>query len=182
MTPDPVNAIVGRHPARRFALRRASRMITDPPSIRTAASVIVSATTVIVVIGAIAMRIFDAHDFPTMGRSLWWSVQTATTVGYGDVTPTTFAGRIVGAVVMLEGIAFLAVVTASITSVFVARAQRELVKGDDRLEELNARLDELNLRLAALGEPGGGSPPSHDAPAPAHGFNRHDSQQEGSRD
>ena len=182
MSREALHQVAGRHPARRLVFRRASRLLTDPPSVRTAASVIVSATTAFVVIGAIAMRLFDARDFPTFGRSLWWSVQTATTVGYGDVTPTTVAGRVVAAVVMLEGIAFLAVVTASITSVFVARAQRELTGGDRGFEELSARIDELNRRLAALAEPDGGSPPSHDAPAPAHGFNRHDSQQEGSRD
>jgi hypothetical protein len=173
---------VGLHPASSFVVRRARRMLTNPPSIRTAASVIVSATTAIVVLGALAMRIFDGHDFPTIWRSLWWSVQTATTVGYGDVTPTTVAGRIVGAVVMLQGIAFLAVVTASITSVFVARAQRELTGTDERLDVLSARIEELNRRLGALVDPGSGSPPSHDAPVPAADFNRDDSYQEGSRD
>ena len=39
-------------------------------------------------------------------------LQTVTTVGYGDVTPKDTAGKIVGAIVMLEGIAFLAIVTA----------------------------------------------------------------------
>jgi voltage-gated potassium channel len=48
-----------------------------------------------------------------------------TTVGYGDVTPQHPSGRFVGVLVMLEGIAFLTITTAVITSTFVARAERE---------------------------------------------------------
>ena len=38
---------------------------------------------------------------------LWWAVTTMTTVGYGDITPETDAGRMIGIVVMLVGIGFL---------------------------------------------------------------------------
>ena len=51
----------------------------------------------------------------------WWALQTVTTVGYGDVTPARTSGRIVAAFVMLQGIAFLAILVAAITSTFVAR-------------------------------------------------------------
>ena len=56
---------------------------------------------------------------------MWWALQTVTTVGYGDVTPSRFSGRIIAAFVMLEGIAFLTIVIAAITSTFVARAAEE---------------------------------------------------------
>jgi voltage-gated potassium channel Kch len=86
---------------------------------------------------------------------MWWALQTVTTVGYGDVTPRHAAGRFVGVVVMLEGIAFLAITTAVITSTFVARAEREraIVEGaeDAALEErLDARFDELERRFDRL--------------------------------
>jgi hypothetical protein len=45
--------------------------------------------------------------------------------GYGDVTPKNTAGRIVGAIVIMEGIAFLAIIMAAITSTFAARAQAQ---------------------------------------------------------
>ena len=48
-----------------------------------------------------------------------------TTVGYGDVAPKNPSGKIVAALIMLEGVAFLAIVTAAITSTFVTRAARE---------------------------------------------------------
>jgi voltage-gated potassium channel Kch len=88
---------------------------------------------------------------------MWWALQTVTTVGYGDVTPKHVAGRFVGAFVMLEGIAFLAIVTAVITSSFVARAEQEheaeLAEGQlsDRAL-MERRFDELERKLDALAE------------------------------
>jgi voltage-gated potassium channel len=79
---------------------------------------------------------------------MWWAMQTVTTVGYGDVTPKHVSGRLVGALVMLEGIAFIAITTAAITSTFVARAEREAGAAEDA--ELEARLDERFDRLEAM--------------------------------
>lgn len=51
--------------------------------------------------------------------ALWWAVVTLTTVGYGDMSPVTPGGRMVGASVMIVGIGFLGILTASIASIFV---------------------------------------------------------------
>lgn len=50
--------------------------------------------------------------------SLWWSLTTITTVGYGDLYPVTTAGRIVGALTMLVGVAAVAILTAKIAEFF----------------------------------------------------------------
>jgi voltage-gated potassium channel len=78
-----------------------------------------------------------------------------TTVGYGDVTPSHVAGRLVGAAVMLEGTAFIAIVTAAITSTFVARATRahELEQSKDELSDrelMERSFDELERKLELL--------------------------------
>jgi len=52
---------------------------------------------------AVLIRLVDPHDFPTIGLALWWAVMTVTTVGYGDIVPTTPAGRIVAAALMVTG-------------------------------------------------------------------------------
>jgi voltage-gated potassium channel len=135
--------------------RRMSKFLREPPSIRIAASVIVTATALIVVGGGILIRVLDHSEYPNIWVGMWWALQTVTTVGYGDVTPRHPSGRFVGVVVMLEGIAFLAIITAAITSTFVARAERErsIEEGRDaaafeaRLEE---RFDELGQRFDRL--------------------------------
>lgn len=53
--------------------------------------------------------------------ALWWSVVTLTTVGYGDISPATPGGRIVGITIMIAGIGFLGILTANIASILVER-------------------------------------------------------------
>jgi voltage-gated potassium channel len=129
--------------------RRMTRFLREPPSIRMAASVIVTATMLVVVGGGVLIRVLDHNEYSSVWVGMWWALQTVTTVGYGDVTPKDAIGRIIGAFVMLQGIAFLTILTAAITSTFVARAEREHF-GDDAFaveEAADARFDELVERL-----------------------------------
>lgn len=83
-----------------------------------------------------------------VGDGLYWSVQTATTVGYGDVAPTTSAGKALAVYVMLIGVTFLAILTGAVAERFRSRwrVQREAESQDPVL----AKLDELGSRLAAI--------------------------------
>lgn len=144
--------------------RRMSKFLSKPPSVRSAAAVIVTATALVVIGGGILIRVLDRSEYPSIWVGMWWSLQTVTTVGYGDVTPKQPSGRFVAAFVMLEGIAFLAIITAAITSSFVARAERERelaeevdeaadrVKLDQRLDELDGRFDTLEAMIRDLGK------------------------------
>jgi voltage-gated potassium channel len=136
--------------------RRMTRFLREPPSIRMAASVIVTATTLVVVGGGALMRVLDHNEYSSIWVGMWWALQTVTTVGYGDVTPKDTIGRIIGAVVMLQGIAFLTILTAAITSTFVARAERERFgseaptdagRADGRFDEVVERLDRIEAML-----------------------------------
>jgi voltage-gated potassium channel len=135
--------------------RRVGRFLSEPPSVRGAAAVIVTATAIVVVAAGFLITVVDSEEYPNLGLGLWWALQTVTTVGYGDVAPKEVSGRIVGAVVMLEGIAFIAIVTAVITSTFVARAagEHEAARARDELtdrELIEKRFDELARKLDAI--------------------------------
>ncbi len=124
-------------------------------SVRSAANIIVLATFLIVVVGGVLMRVLDHDEYPTIWLGMWWALQTVTTVGYGDVTPHNTSGRIVAVFVMLEGVAFLSIIVAAITSVFVTRARREReaepegedtpgpTRMDQRFDEVEARLERI---------------------------------------
>ena len=119
---------------------------------------IVTATLATVVLAALAMRFFDHSEFSSLGLSMWWALQTVTTVGYGDIVPENVIGRLVGGFVMLEGIAFLTIVTAVITSTFIERARRESLLSDEsgagQLLEKMRSIDERLQRIEQqLGEP-----------------------------
>src|SRR3982750_876045 len=116
--------------------RTMTRFLRRPPSVRGAASVIGIGTTIVVI-----------------WVGMWWSLQTVTTVGYGDVTPAHRSGRIIAAFVMLEGIAFVTIVIAAITSTFVARAAKD--RGFQQSEmsgaaPSEAQLDRIEERLARI--------------------------------
>ncbi|MEE8399276.1 MAG: ion channel [Desulfobacterales bacterium] len=64
---------------------------------------------------------FYFEEKVSFGDALWWSVVTMTTVGYGDISPQTTGGRIVGFSVMLMGIGFLGLLTATIASAFIEK-------------------------------------------------------------
>jgi len=68
---------------------------------------------------------FSITENVGLGESLWWSVVTMTTVGYGDISPVTAGGKVVGVVLMLTGIGFLGLFTATIASVFVENKMLE---------------------------------------------------------
>jgi hypothetical protein len=136
-----------------------SKFLQEPPSVRLAANVIVTATIVVVVLGGVMMRVLDHKEYSSVWLGMWWVLQTVTTVGYGDLTPTDAIGKILTSLVMLWGVAFLAIVTAGITSVFVARAQRERAASDasdaasvratadERFNHIDAELQQLRELL-----------------------------------
>ena len=57
-------------------------------------------------------------EFATFGDSLWWSIVTLTTVGYGDIVPVTTTGRIASVMIMLTGVAVLGLLAGTLASFF----------------------------------------------------------------
>ncbi|MEV0799235.1 potassium channel family protein [Kribbella sp. NPDC050281] len=137
---------------RLLVMRRFEAFKRAPLSVRKAMAVIVAATLVSVLVGGVLITLVDPEEFPNLGTGLWWALQTVTTVGYGDVTPENTAGRFVGALFLLEAIAFVTIVTAVITSSFVERARQERIADSETaesagMEQLTAQLAEITSRL-----------------------------------
>ena len=115
---------------------------------RDAAYLVVAVWLIAVVAWGILEHFIDGDNFPTIWLGMWWALQTVTTVGYGDIVPTTTAGRGVASVLLLGGLAFISVVTATITSGFVSRAQQQ--RADAGQDPALQQLGGLDKRLAAL--------------------------------
>ena len=84
--------------------------------------------------------------FGSVPDSMWWAITTLTTVGYGDVTPTTPLGRLFGGIVMVVGLCILALPVAIISSGFAQELNRRdfvinwsLMSRIPLLAELDAR-------------------------------------------
>jgi voltage-gated potassium channel len=113
--------------------------------------------------GAMVVYLVERHapgaNIRTLGESLWWTVVTVATVGYGDYVPVTTGGRITASFVMAIGVLVLAVVTAQIASSFVdqsgartrpPRPPRPSVEPVDHAADQGATLAELAARLARI--------------------------------
>jgi voltage-gated potassium channel len=122
-------------------------LLRESLTARRAAAIIAAFTLIITVAGGILERVFDRQEFPTIGRGLWFALQTVTTVGYGDVTPRQSDGRFIGAVVMLTGIGFLAVITASVTASLIESSRRRFAESE---VELARQLQEVSERLVRI--------------------------------
>jgi voltage-gated potassium channel len=148
--PDAGSRTAGRLVA---ALRR------QPLTARRAAVIIGGYTALTTLAGGVLAWLIDRKDFNSLGDAVWWSLQSVTTVGYGDVVPTAGSGRVIGAVVMMSGIAFLTVITAAVTATLIEAARRRLPPRPhseipaefmeavtSRLSAIEARLDEQRAR------------------------------------
>jgi voltage-gated potassium channel len=132
------------------------------------------AATVLVINGAIIVYLFERHapqsNIHTLGESLWWSVVTVTTVGYGDFVPVTTPGQITACLIMATGLLTLAVLTAQVASSFVSQGssraqQAKAATPEVTLAELDRRLARIEELLSSASAPSSqpaAGPPGHE--------------------
>jgi voltage-gated potassium channel len=71
------------------------------------------------------------EKFSSILSSMWWGVETLSTVGYGDIIPVTPLGKLLGSVVAMTGIALFALPAGIFASGFVQELRRESVVTDE---------------------------------------------------
>jgi voltage-gated potassium channel len=123
---------------------------------RDAAYLIGAFWAIAVVVFGVLEWIVDPKTFPSVWLGMWWAIETVTTVGYGDIVPDQTVGKVLAGFLMLGGLSLIAVVTAIVTSGFVARAQAsKQVSLDDpvlqKLGELEMQLQTLSAEVKRLG-------------------------------
>jgi voltage-gated potassium channel len=107
-----------------------------------------------VVLGGLGIHSVEGGEgghIRSVGDGIWWAIVTATTVGYGDISPATTEGRIIATALMLLGIGVIGAFTATVASFFVAQDEGSELKAiEARLDRLEAKLDRL---IERAGEP-----------------------------
>lgn len=98
---------------------------------------------VCIITGGIAIHFVEGMSF---FDGIWWSFVTATTVGYGDISPSTPAGRVIAALLMITGIGLIGSLTSTLTALFFQRHEKS-VRKDARTEiikTLQSQLDDFD--------------------------------------
>lgn len=95
----------------------------------------------------IAACLYSISEKVTFSNALWWSITTATTVGYGDISPTTPLGRFAAILIMFFGIGFVGLLTSSITNFF---NNQQTDDWDEKLQAIRKENHELNMKLARI--------------------------------
>lgn len=114
-----------------------------------------------VLAGALALRIVEPESTHHQHfiDALWWSIVTVSTVGYGDITPETSAGRLVASALIMFGVGVVGYTAGFMSSILDAEEHEREQAAQARLEANMLRImDHLNIapisddELAALRE------------------------------
>jgi voltage-gated potassium channel len=100
----------------------------------------------VVILGAFGVLLAEGGEnrsITSFGDALWWAIVTATTVGYGDVSPVTLEGRVIAVFLMLTGIGVIGIFTATVASYFFEQEKEEPDEVTARLAAIEAKLDRL---------------------------------------
>ena len=113
---------------------RVPRKLRRRMSLAQALGLSITITSCALVAGAAAVTYTDPEQFPHLGVGLWWAAATVTTVGYGDVVPSSREGRLISGALMFLGIASLALLTAIAASAIVVGEVRSEEREMEREE------------------------------------------------
>ena len=101
-------------------------------------------TGAIVLTGGLAFRIVEPDSTTNLEDALWWSLVTLSTVGYGDITPTSTGGHLVAACIIIAGIGVFGYLAGFMASLLVSSDEQHMLRTLERIEEQLAELQRVS--------------------------------------
>ena len=103
---------------------------------------------VVVISGYLIAGIDPGIKSPEDG--MWWALVTVTTIGYGDVVPTSGEGRLFAVFLMLFGMALVSIVTANLAVFFISQAEQSGELESPLEEQQERELERIEKKLANI--------------------------------
>jgi len=105
----------------------------------------------LIILAATGIHLVEGHEQPnhfgSIPKALWWATITLTTIGYGDVVPITFAGKLFGGVIAILGISMAALPAGILASGFSTELNR---RRDLYRYHVAKFLDKTDVKLSAV--------------------------------
>ena len=99
------------------------------------------ASLIIIILGSIGIHFAENMEFKD---AIWWSFVTTTTVGYGDISPSTGSGRIIACTLMLVGIGLIGSLTSTLTSYFLNSSSNTKSFKENEIEKIKNSIDNID--------------------------------------
>ena len=110
---------------------------------------------IIVIAGSIAMLVLESSPddkINTPMDALWFVMTTVTTVGYGDITPMSFGGKIFGIILMIVGVGFFSLLTATLSSWFMRGMESEEEELKNKIISMENSMNEMKSEIKEFKE------------------------------
>lgn len=91
---------------------------------------------------------YSISEGVSFSTAFWWALTTVSTVGYGDVSPTTLWGRIAAVLLMVVGVSIIGLLTSTITTYFEPTNPHEVTKKE--IAKLHAENRQLHQELLEI--------------------------------
>jgi voltage-gated potassium channel len=118
-------------PAEMKAGAAPARQLKSPSTLLLALSILITSCLMY-----FAEHALQPDKLGTIPDAMWWSIVTITTVGYGDVTPVSNWGKVIGAFTALSGVFTVALLTGIVASAFATRVRTHELEFTTEVEEL----------------------------------------------
>jgi len=107
---------------------------------------------IIIAAGILIAGIDPAID--NIWDGFWWAWVTVTTVGYGDIVPSSAAGKVFGGLLILFGLGLFSLITANFSAFLLAKEEKEIIKDEKiemiKLQHIEQRLNNLETILERM--------------------------------
>ena len=110
---------------------------------------------ILICAGSVAMLVMESSptdEINTPMDALWYVIATISTVGYGDITPESFGGKIIGIFLMIVGAGFFSLLTAYLASWFMEEHEEEEDEIKNKIVSMEKSVDEMKSEIKDLKE------------------------------